>query len=347
MKKILILLISVTAQFFFIDCSSENQISVNEKDTLFVASWNVENLFDTTDDPDKNDEEYTPSGRREWDETRLNQKLRNTAEVINYMNNGKGIDLLALQEVEHESLLERLNKEYLQEKNYKTVYAESLDKRGIDNALMYNADIFNFISFDTLRVDLADGWPTRYILYSKLMLISTNEYFHVFVNHWPSRSGGKEKSEPNRIAAAQTLKTFTDSLFDAAMNENIIILGDFNDNPVDNSVYDILSAREFDCGIDMNENLYNIAYSKYKEGFGSYLYRGSWFMLDQIILSGSLVDSKKTDYVCGSFNIIKPDFMINKTGQYAGSSIRTFGGKNYIGGYSDHYPISAKFVVKK
>jgi predicted extracellular nuclease len=342
MKKIFTTSLILLLHVFFVQCSTETKTQ-----TFYVANWNVENLFDTTDDPNKNDEEFTPEGNREWTEERLNNKFKNLASVIKYMNSGNSPDILGFQEVEHKALLEKLNEDYLAEENYKLVYAESLDKRGIDNGLFYKADLFELISFDTLRIDLSDGWPTRYILYAELKIKESEELLHLFVNHWPSRSGGQEKSEPNRIAAALVLKNFTDGIFDNDPNSNIIIVGDFNDDPTNASIYDILKAQELECNSPGMNYLYNTSMAEFKKGTGSYLYRGSWNMLDQIIVSRSFVENNNFDYICGSFEIIKPDFMINKEGPYAGSAIRTFGGKNYIGGYSDHYPVGAKFILKK
>lgn len=346
MKKILITLSLFTIQFIIVNCSADKGRS-SEPDTLYVANWNVENLFDTFDDPDKNDEEYTPEGRREWTEERLSRKLDNLAEVINYMNSGKSPDLLGFQEVEHKALLEKLNDDFLSGKNYKLVYAESLDKRGIDNGLFYRSDYFELLSFDTLRVDLSDGWPTRYILYSRFRVKKNNELLHVFVNHWPSRSGGQEKSEPNRIGAALVLKNYTDTIFEKDAESNVIILGDFNDDPTNSSIYEILKAQELECGKPDMNYLYNTSLEDFRKGSGSYLFRNNWNMLDQIIVSRSLVEKSKINYLCSSFEVVKPDFMINKEGRYAGSAIRTFGGRNYIGGYSDHYPVGAKIVLIK
>lgn len=348
MKKIILLAVSVFSQFAFVKCSAENNTSnyIN-LDTIYIATWNVENLFDTIDDPNTKDEEYTPGGERNWDEERLNQKLKNLSKTIKYMNNGKGPDLLAVQEVEHQSLLEKLNNEYLSEKKYGIIYGESLDKRGIDNGLFYSSSLFEKISFDTLRVDLPDGWLTRYILYAQLRIKGTENILHVFVNHWPSRSGGKEKSEKNRIAAANVLKNFTGQIFSENKKSNVIIMGDFNDEPTDTSVYEVLKAEELFCTGTYNGLLYNTSITAFKNGIGSYLYRGTWNMLDQIIISKALVEENKFNYVCNSFEIVKPDFMINKEGNYAGSSIRTFGGKQYIGGYSDHFPAAAKLTYVK
>ncbi len=212
-----------------------------QNDTLYVASWNVENLFDTIDDPDKRDEEYTPEGRREWTDARLDIKLKNLASVVDFMNGGKGPDLLAVQEVEHRHLLAKLEGKLKTTKNYRIVYAESPDNRGIDNALFYNTAQFDLIESQTIEVALPDKYPTRYILYAKLV-VNSSAFLHVFVNHWPSRRGGQEKSEPNRVEAAKALKNFIDE--NITRGSNIIILGDFNDEPENNSVKEVLSAHE-------------------------------------------------------------------------------------------------------
>ena len=127
---------------------SVNPAQTKSSDTLFIASWNLENLFDTMDDPGKNDEEFLPGSKKDWTAERLDKKLSNLAKVIRSMNNNRGPDILGVCEVEHESLLKEMISKYLSNKDYKTAYRESPDFRGIDNGLIFNSDKFKLVSIN-------------------------------------------------------------------------------------------------------------------------------------------------------------------------------------------------------
>jgi predicted extracellular nuclease len=321
-------------------------------DTLYVAFWNLENLFDTEDDPEKNDAQFLPDGDREWTEERLDKKLYNLARVIRSMNNYYGADILGVCEVEHQSVLEVLTNKFLADINYKIAYLESPDKRGIDNGLLYNADKFLVLSVSSDTVHLADNWPTRLILKVKL-LSKWKDTLSVYVNHWPSRSGGREQSEPKRVSAANRVRKSVDEEFKSNPNAKIIVIGDFNDEPSDISMINSLRALALSCdspiGISAVEgsDLYNISYSAYNDSVGTYLYRGDWNMLDQIIVSGNLITNPALKYICNSFEVYNPHFIVTRSGRYKGAAYPTFGGRRYLGGYSDHFPVIAKFLFMK
>jgi predicted extracellular nuclease len=327
--------------FLSINCTSEKDLHI------YVATWNLENLFDTIDDPEKNDEEFMPEGKKEWTELRLDRKLDSLAKVIQFMNDGKGPDLLGVQEVEHERLLTRMLGKFEIDKEYNIVYEESLDKRGIDNGLIYNSKLFKVLSHNKHVIELESGYPTRYILEAELVCMDRDTII-VYVNHWPSRGGGQEKSEPNRIKAAEVMKAVIDSALMENKNANIIVLGDFNDEPLDNSLINVLKAENnfnhFDS-IYSNKKLYNLSYPLFEKGEGTYLYKGDWNMLDQIIVSGNLLLESGLCYEGNSFEIIKPEFTVTKEGKYRGASIPTFGGRNYLGGFSDHFSVGIKLLI--
>jgi len=322
-----------------------------KSDTVFVAFWNLENFFDTIDDPNKTDEEFLPSAEREWTGERLDIKQNHLARIIRSMNNGAGPDLLGACEVEHESVLDSMNNKYLSDRNYKTAYIESPDNRGIDNGLIYDADKFSVLSVKGDTVHLSDGWPTRLILNVRL-LTKQNDVLIVYVNHWPSRRGGEEKSEPNRISAAETLRKSVDEDFNNNPDSKIIIIGDFNDEPGNNSILNTLMAHPVYCDsipagneISGEAQLFNLSYKAYAEGFGSYKYKDDWNMLDQVIVSSDLLTGNKINYVCDSYEVYKPDTMVTHSGKYEGAPFPTYGGSRYLGGYSDHYPVTSKFVI--
>jgi len=316
---------------------SENQRS------FYVANYNIENLFDTKDDPNKIDEWFLPSSEINWTEEKLEHKMVNLARVIKHMNDGKGPDILGVEEVEHEELLLTLITKYIKTSNYEVAYAESPDKRGIDNGLIFNRDIFDLIHSEPLRVNLGKNKTTRDILFVKLRTRNTNEKLNIFVNHWPSRREGLKKSERNRLVAAKTLMKKVNSILEEKSDANIIILGDFNDMPSNISINRILVAEKIECDRTNNSKLYNTTIKLFKEGKGTYKYKNHWNMLDQIIISKSFLDKKGVDYVCNSYEIIKPKFIIQKHGKYKGTSMPTYGGRKYLGGYSDHFPVGAKF----
>ena len=326
-------------------------IHAQKNDTLFVAFWNQENFFDAIDDPDKRDEEFLPSGGKEWTDERLDIKENHHARIIRSMNNNKGPDLLGVCEVEHESVLDSMISKYLDDKNYKVAYLESPDNRGIDNGLIYDADKFDVLSVEGDTVHLSDGWPTRLILKVRL-LTKHNITLIVYVNHWPSRRGGEEKSEPNRVKAAETLRKSVDKDFENNPNAKIIIIGDFNDEPGNNSILKTLMAHPVYCdsvpaGNEMNSSaqLFNLSYKAYEDGLGTYKYRDDWNLLDQVIVSSDLLVGNNIRYVCGSYEVYKPNTMVTHSGKYEGAPFPTYGGMRYLGGYSDHYPAISKFVI--
>jgi len=315
----------------------------NHGKSFYVASWNIENLFDTKDDPNINDEEFLPEGSRQWTIDRFETKISNLAKVINHMNDGCGPDIIAFQEVENLNVLKWLVYRF-KHRDYIIAHRDSPDERGIDVALFYDRKVFDIEELDTLRVEIPTGTPTRYILHVALRHKNEKSIIHLFVNHWPSRRGGEVKSEPNRIAAARVLKNLVDKILSEDKSSKIILLGDFNDEPDNKSIQETLGASEFNCS-ESNNNLLNLAYTKASRNEGSYLFGSTWNMIDQIIISGSLFDKKGIDYLCDSYEVIKPDFMVIKEGERQGGPLPTYSGSRYLGGYSDHFPVGAKFIL--
>jgi len=343
MKKTLILIIVLLIPTA-VTCQSQN-------DTLFISFWNLQNLFDTIDDPLKDDEEFLPSGKIEWTLDRLEKKLYNHSRVIRLMNDGKGPDLLGVCEVENQAVLDSMINKFLPDLNYKTAYLESPDKRSIDNGLIFISEKFKLLNVQADTVHLSDGWPTR-LIFGVNLLTNDNNKITVFVNHWPSRSGGQLESEPNRIAAAKTLRDAVDRIFIADSNANIFIVGDFNDDPVNTSVLETVRAHPIRCDslhaefeIESRRDLFNLSYSDFEKGEGSFKYKDTWNMLDQIIVSTSPIIGNEFNYICNSFEVFKPDLIVTRSGQYQGTPFPTYGGSRYLGGYSDHFPVFAKFKI--
>lgn len=316
-----------------------------KRDTFYVANWNLENLFDTVNDTLKNDEEFLPESRKQWNDGKYEDKLNNLVKVINFMNNGCGPDILAMQEVENIHVVKRLIYK-MRDRDYIVVHRDSPDLRGIDVALIYDRNVFFIDSVASLRVELPNRNPTRDILHVVLIHKKNNEKIHLYVNHWPSRIGGEQKSNINRVTAANVLKSSLNTLERTSPGSNVIILGDFNDDPNNESVETVLGAKYFECVEQPKNILLNLAYKKFKSKEGSYLYGSKFNMLDQIIISSTFLDGKRFEYVCDSFSIIKPEWIIFKEGRRKGGAIPTYEGTNYIGGFSDHFPVGAKFIMK-
>lgn len=313
-----------------------------------VAFYNVENLFDTINDPTINDEEFTPAGENQWNAERYQNKLDNLAKVISSMNAGKGPDILGLCEIENFKVLKDLiNTKALKPMHYGIVHLNSKDNRGIDVAMLYKEDALPALSFSMVPVQLPDSVPpTR-----DVMLVETeiNEKpLSFLICHFPSRSEGKEKSEYKRAIAALTVIRTLDSLkavseFGENPNKpNIIVMGDFNDEPTDASMSGITNG----CNPGMlNENcdMINLMQPLKEKGLGSYKYKEEWNMLDQILVNANLYSGKNGfKVVPNSAAIYAEDWMKQTEPKYLGSPMRTFGGRKYLGGYSDHFPV---FVI--
>ena len=330
--------------FFNSFAASQNK----NNDTLFVAFWNLQNLFDTKDDPLTKDEEFLPEAEKEWTQERLDKKLYNLSRVIRLMNNGKGPDVIGVCEVEHQSLLDSMVNKFLPDLNYGVAYMESPDERGIDNGLIYKKNIIKINNITADSVYLSETDKTRLVL--EVQLKYNEEILTFFVNHFPSRGGGEVQSEPKRIKAAEVLRKNIDEIYALDPDAKIIVIGDFNDEPNNKSIAEVLLAEKYFCDSSnySSSKLLNLSYQQFSEGVGSYRYKDDWNMIDQIIVSKNLIDGEELNYVCGSFEVFKPYLLQTHTGKFQSTAFPTYGGSRYLGGFSDHYPVTAKFsVVKK
>jgi len=334
-------------------CFSFQKSSTTLDKSFEVMFYNVENLFDTINDLQMDDKDYLPTGKREWNTEKYNNKLANISKVIHAINNENIPELIGVCEIENRAVLKdllavsKLNKHAI-------AHFESPDNRGIDVALLYDSTRFKLIMAKPIYVQLClnndyinqlepsealdmlnafGGSQTRNILL--VTLLHQQDTYHVLVTHFPSRAGGKERSEVKRIMVAAVLKAEIDRLQSTYFNAKIIVMGDFNDEPNDKSVHEVLRA----CGSDSITHctLYNPYEALMKLGEGSYKYQGNMDMLDQILVSYSL------RLKMGKVSIYQPDWL-KQTGQWDGYPLRTFGGKIYMNGYSDHFPIMITFT---
>jgi predicted extracellular nuclease len=293
-----------------------------------ILFYNVENLFDTEDDPRINDQDFLPTSRLNWTEERLRTKLEHLAEAI-----ALGSELLpvmvGLAEVEDRAVVEALAGEpILKEAGYEVVHFDSPDERGIDVALMYASDRFTLEHSEALRVGL-DNDRTRDILYA--VLSAEGHRFHVFVNHWSSRREGQAKSEPKRMAAAGVVAEKLAGI-EVGPADHVIIMGDFNDTPTDKSIQVGLKAS---CDASGSQ-LVALMCSDLVTGDGSHQYNGDWQYLDQF-----LVDPGFAKNVV-SAGAVHDDRLLFQHPRYGPSPDKTYSGGHYKGGYSDHLPVALR-----
>jgi len=303
--------------------------------------YNVENLFDTIDNPEANDEEYLAGGARNWNSYRYYQKKNRIYKTIMAAGGWRPPELIGLCEIENETVLEELlwNTPF-SKFEYKYIHRNSPDHRGIDVALLYDPERFFPVSENFLRLNLPDEYSsTREILYSKGHT-KQNDTLHVFVNHWPSKYGGAVKSQPKRNIAAKTLKAITDSILKVEKQAKIIVAGDFNDGPKAESVKKFLKA-DTPGDLIINQKLYSLSEQWLNEAYGTYKYQGQWSVIDQFIVSGSLLkNSNELNTSQENAHIFAPAFLLEKDEKYIGKKpYRTYIGFRYNDGFSDHLPI--------
>jgi hypothetical protein len=312
-----------------------------------IGFYNLENLYDTIDQDQVSDEEFTPNGTRRYTGATYIDKLSKLEQVLSEMGTDhrpEGIALLGVAEIENRSVLKDLCAQpKLKDRNYKIVHYDSKDARGIDVALLYNPAYFKVISSEKIYVDMSDlgEGKTRDILYVKGIFMG--EELHVMVAHWPSRRGGEEVSLAKRCRAAQFMRKKADSVYALNPNANIIAMGDLNDDPTSPSLTDCLKAAGKKEQA-VNGIFFNPFYDYFKKGIGTLAYNDSWNLFDQIVVSSSMLTPDNGLKFSGG-HIFKRPYMTQMDGQYKGYPFRTYNGDIYQGGYSDHFP--TYLVVKK
>ncbi len=327
----------------FISLSAQE--SVDPKTSTVVLFYNVENLFDTVDDEAPGDEEFTPESLKNWSIERYQKKLKGLAEVIASANKRELPGIVGLAEVENKKVLNDLiNTQPLRKGDYKIIHTDSDDERGIDVALLYRPEEFTPVAEKYLKVkfsfDTLDR--TRDILYVKGKL-DNGELIHIFVNHWPSRSGEAIMSEMKRITAAVEVRKEIDHILNFEPEAKIIVMGDFNDEPTNRSVIQILGAVNKRKNVS-NRDLFNLMYDAHNTGNeGTITYKEQWQMFDQIMVTRALTGSAGYTTDLSGGRILKSKLnLITDDVTGISSPFRTYGGNNWLGGVSDHLPV---FVI--
>lgn len=315
-----------------------------------IGFYNFENLFDTIDAPDIRDEEFTPEGPKNYDTGLYQNKLDHLARVVSELGVEKtpdGVSILGVSEVENRRVLEDFVRHpKIADRNYQIVHHDSPDRRGIDVALLYQPKYYEVLGSKAVPLLIYDDDGGR--RYTRNVLLVSGRYdgdlLHVLVNHWPSRSGGESATQEYRNAGALLCKNLADSLMQTDPRAKIIIMGDLNDDPISPSVRKVLNAKGKKRQVK-DRGFYNPMLDLYKKGIGSLAWRDTWNLFDQLILNKTLIDPKSEGYQYYQTVVYNKKYLTQKTGQYAGYPFRSFVGDNYLGGYSDHFPVYL-FLVK-
>ncbi len=302
--------------------------SKEHKEEFTIAFYNLENLFDTIDDPETNDDEFTPDGNKKWTPRRYKKKIKRLSKAIRTIGNDDVNHppvILGIAEVEnYEVVFDLIESSSLEKYDYGIVHYDSPDERGIDTALLYRKKYFELIEsrpyYIQFEEEIGNIDYTRDILLVKGKL--NGELMYFIVNHWPSR----RSSEYKRIRTAELVLKIISEIKEETQNPKIIIMGDFNDNPTDKSVKQVMATNEF----------YNPMESIFEKGDGSGNYKGDWYLFDQIIISKTFYKGKHT---FKNANIYDKHFLKDKYGKYIENPLRTYRGNWYKGGMSDHFPV--------
>ena len=309
-----------------------------------IAFYNVENLFDTINDPLKFDDDRTPQGKDKWISEHYNDKVHKIAQVLSEIGMDKtktSPDIIGVAEIENKSvLIDVVNDPLLKKENYSIIHFDSPDARGIDVALLYKKDAFVPMSFKNYELTLHDENGYRDYTRDQLLVSGffDNEMIHFIVNHWPSRRGGETKSRPKREAAARLNKKIIDSLLKINPLAKVICMGDLNDDPYNSSLKKVLKTESIIDSVN-SKSIYNPMEKMAKQGMGSLAYRDNWNLFDQIFFTGELLNSDKTSYRFWKAGIFNDKKLIVNRGRYKGYPFRSYSGGKYQGGYSDHFPV--------
>lgn len=343
MKKILYLIIA--SIFLFNGCSSKKETDGN---AVIVAFYNLENLFDTINSSNVNDGDFTPKGKKKWNSSKYKNKLKKLARVLGDIGVDEGLNgpsIIGLCEMENRKVLvDLVNENAVVDNSYQIVHYDSPDKRGIDVALLYKQRDFVLNKSSVYPLIIHDERTGNRVFTRDQLLVEgllKGDLVYIIVNHWPSRYGGELRSRPARLEAAYLNRAIIDSILHINNAAKIITMGDFNDDPYNVSIKCGLQACSLPNCCDNKEcTLFNAMEALHEpNSVGSTKYRGKWNLFDQIILSSGFMDNESTGLKYDTAKIYNKPYLFQQEGKYKGSLLRTYGGKNYLDGYSDHLPV--------
>lgn len=305
-----------------------------------IAFYNLENLFDTVNDPEKMDESFTPDSDRKWDEKKLASKVRKLGSVIasiGQQDNPYKPVLIGVAEVENAAVMQRLvDSPHLKELGYSFIHFDAPDERGIDTALIYRASFFKVLSSEAvfLPLETKSGKAdlTRDVLHVTGEL--EGQRVHVLVNHWPSRRAGAAETDHKRLEAAKKNREIIASIKRKEPDARIIVMGDFNDDPQSDSITHL-----------MDTDLYNPMQVLLTRDQGSASYKGRWNLFDQILVTNNFMKPYDNPFSFEKAAIFNAASVVISEGKYKGNPFRTYAGPKYLGGVSDHFPVYAVFEI--
>ncbi len=315
--------------------SPKKYVTQKQTNLHTVAFYNLENLFDTQDDPETLDDDFLPESEKRWNKKRYEKKLFKLGTAISnigFSKSGKAPVLVGVAEVENKRVLEDLvQTKHLAHKEYGIVHYDSPDERGIDVALLYQKSHFTVTKSQRVPLLLEDEKGRRDFTRDTLWVTGAlhGEVLHILINHWPSRRDGAELTAHKRIAAAQKNREVIEQITAEDSDAKIIVMGDFNDDPANESV-----KRHLVQG-----DLYNPMERLLTKYRGTLNYRGQWNLFDQIIFTNNFHRYQKDAHSFSEANIFDDDFLKVYRGRYKGMPFRTYAGRRYKGGYSDHFPV--------
>jgi len=318
-----------------------------------IAFYNVENLFDTINNPETFDDDFTGKGRNHYGPTIYWDRIDKISSVISKIGYDKtktSPAIIGLAEVENRTVLEDLVKsKKLRNKKYQIIHFDSPDIRGIDVALLYQEKYFTPINQEKFEIKLWEDSGKRIYTRDILLVVGLldNELIYIIVNHWPSRRGGQSKSNPKRAKAAYVTQQIIDKIRLDKKDAKIFIMGDFNDDPIDKSlIKGLISTGDYQYMT--KESLYNPMEKMFNKGLNTLGYRDGLNLFDQILMSNPCIslDNKYATFKFYKAGIFNPHFLITQQGRYKGYPFRSFEYNSYAGGYSDHFPVYV-YVIKE
>ena len=332
MKRILTLTLAIIMALPLLTAQQKNY------KVFGVAFYNLENLFDTINNNGKYDLEFSPNGQRQWDGNKYWSKIHNMAFAISRMKTDitpKGPAIIGVSEIENRTVLEDIVKDpQLKELNYQIIHHDSPDRRGVDVGFLYNPRMFRILNVTHHTLSIPDMPNFRTRDQTCVTGLLAGEKISIIVNHWPSRLGGEASSRHLRVAAANLCKHIADSCLAVDPNQGIIIMGDLNDDPSNDSCAKAIGAVKKIK--DVKEGgWFNPFWEVLDNGVGTLAYRGQWNLFDQIMLSSYLIGDDRTTlkyFKCKVHNDV-PE-MRNESG----APLRTFSGGVFLNGFSDHFP---------
>ncbi|MCX6248736.1 MAG: endonuclease [Bacteroidetes bacterium] len=316
---------------------------VKKRQFVRVVFYNLENLYDPFDDTTKLDEEFTPKGIKRWTFGRFLQKLNHLAKTFMAIGEWEPPAIIGMCEVENRYVLNKMIYETpLKKYKYRFIHFESEDARGIDVAILYRPDLFRIEYSRSIRIQFPfDSLiHTRDILYVKGILF-TGDTLHLFVNHWPSRRGGFAESVPKRKIAAQKLRSVLDTLQQNQADPQIIIMGDFNDEPDQPAIARVLGAAGLSDQTRASGLVNLMLPLNHNPNEGTHKFQGKWAILDQFMVTGNFFLKRKSLQTSReAVHIFHAAFLMEDDERFMGGRpVRTYAGPRYTGGFSDHLPI--------